>query len=515
MRLLKIIASSLLVLILLLVALLWYKYAHTTADKTEGTQPATTAEKVERITSDVYLLGQSLKGMSKLDFDRFIASNANYQKMMPVTLPLTGLEKEQAELTERAKVHLQKLANEAEHNAEKAAKGEENKLVNNASKQDQADGVYQKGLNKEKTIDEQASEYALALAIEPANIELDFANDAIYQEALQYKRTQKIELTPKLTFNQELLKQEIKRLAKQCNRDSSKPQVTGFDLASKTFLFDEGMAGRELKQDELYQAISTQLQKGDLKTQIKLPFKQVPVTASSAEMNQGLGLVSTATTYLPYSAEARNNNVRLGTQRINGTVIQPHDTYSLLQQINPMTEENGYMPAAVEIEDRVEQGIGGGLCQVSSTLFQAAAKANLDFVEYHNHGLVSAYCDPGMDAMIEDWADLILSNPTDYPYAICAEMNGNEVTYSIYGPANPQGATIDLEVEHLGYVEPEVQEKVDPNLAPGERKLIKQGISGQQTRTWRIYYVDGVEVDREAIVTGYYQDYPTVYAVGK
>ncbi len=144
------------------------------------------------------------------------------------------------------------------------------------------------------------------------------------------------------------------------------------------------------------------------------------------------------------SSAARANNVRLATSRVDGIELMPGEEFSYDDTILPRTAANGYMAAAVYVGNKVESGMGGGICQPSSTLYAAALYANLEIVERHNHSLTVSYLPPGLDATIaEGYLDLRLKNNTDYPVKISASASGGIVSFSIYG-YNENNTSVDI-----------------------------------------------------------------------
>lgn len=155
--------------------------------------------------------------------------------------------------------------------------------------------------------------------------------------------------------------------------------------------------------------------------------------------------LGTYTTNFGGSSAARANNVRLASQRINGTELMPDEEFSYDKTILPRTAANGYMAAPVYVGNKVESGLGGGICQPSSTLYAAALYANLGILERHNHSLTVGYMPPGMDATIAQGVlDLRLKNTTGYPVKINASANGGVLTFTIVG-YNPEGISVELQ----------------------------------------------------------------------
>lgn len=149
------------------------------------------------------------------------------------------------------------------------------------------------------------------------------------------------------------------------------------------------------------------------------------------------------TTYYSGTA-ARNSNVQLATSRVNGLELMPGDEFSYDKTILPRTYKNGYQAAPVYVGNKVESGMGGGICQPSSTLYGAALYANLEILERHNHSMLVSYMPAGLDATIaEGYLDLRLKNSTNYPIKIEGIAQGGKLTFRILG-YNPDNISVEL-----------------------------------------------------------------------
>ncbi len=157
------------------------------------------------------------------------------------------------------------------------------------------------------------------------------------------------------------------------------------------------------------------------------------------------------TTYYGGTA-ARNNNVRLAAGRVNGYELMPGEEFSYDKTILPRTTANGYLAAPVYVGNKVESGLGGGICQPSSTLYAAALYANLEILERHNHSMLVSYMPAGLDATISQGAlDLRLRNNTPYPVKISSQASGGVLTFSIWG-YNPDNISVDILRSGGGYL---------------------------------------------------------------
>ena len=166
-------------------------------------------------------------------------------------------------------------------------------------------------------------------------------------------------------------------------------------------------------------------------------------TAETLQKNLYIDKLSSYSTSYGGSA-ARINNVRLSTGRIDGYEMLPDEEFSYDKTILPRNYSNGYQAAPVYVGNKVESGMGGGICQPSSTLYCAALYANLQILERHNHSLMVSYLPAGLDATIaEGVLDLRFKNSTGYPIKISASASGGIVTFSIWG-YNPEHYSAEI-----------------------------------------------------------------------
>ncbi len=155
----------------------------------------------------------------------------------------------------------------------------------------------------------------------------------------------------------------------------------------------------------------------------------IPQPASRPEKGRVLGSFTTEFTIKPV---ARAHNISLAVGSINNFVIKSGEEFSFNRAVGPTTKENGYKEAKIFIRGKEEKGYGGGVCQVSSTLFNACDFAGLEILERHDHSKEVTYVKPGRDAATSDGGiDFRFVNNKDYPVKICAEVKSGKVTVKV------------------------------------------------------------------------------------
>lgn len=166
------------------------------------------------------------------------------------------------------------------------------------------------------------------------------------------------------------------------------------------------------------------------------------IPAQSTDMAADTGVVTPAAGYVVAgacktsyagSSRARINNIQVGASRLNGLVIAPGQAVSVSTAILPRTAENGYQPAGVYSGGKTIMGIGGGICQISSTVYNAAMNAGLTVVTRHPHSMPVHYLPLGQDAAISEGSkDLIFVNPYDTPVLLATEFDKSTLTATFF-----------------------------------------------------------------------------------
>ena len=202
---------------------------------------------------------------------------------------------------------------------------------------------------------------------------------------------------------------------------------------------------------------------------------------------------------------------------INGTVIMPGEEFDTDATIRPYTEENGYHYAAEYSNGQVVQGLGGGVCQVSTTLYNAVLYAELEVTQRANHSLTVGYVQLAQDAAISgDVKNFKFRNDTDTPIYIAGACEDGQITFAIFGKeTRPENRTLDFESITTSTISPgEAVVTVDESLPAGTRDVTQKAHTGYVAELWKHVYVDGELVDSIKINTSQYMATPEHVTVG-
>lgn len=296
------------------------------------------------------------------------------------------------------------------------------------------------------------------------------------------------------------------------------------------FTFQQEVTGRVLDtepiKERIYQMVST-LESGSIEIEPTTIQPQVTV----ADLEKLVTLRGTASTTVSYrSTENRTNNIRRAFQLVSGTIIQPGETFSFNGIVGERSTENGFYEAVEYAYGEQVMGIGGGVCQASSTVYQAAVAAGMQITKREQHSLAVNYAEYGYDATVY-WSknrkiDLAFKNTSDSAIYIAAsvQMDPNNrkqwiAKVSIYG-ADLGNVTYRLETDEpqvleaptdVKYVKDKKQEYV---TYVDEEKVVQKASEGYVIDSYCVKYVDGVEVERTHLFTDRYEPKQKIVYVG-
>lgn len=228
-------------------------------------------------------------------------------------------------------------------------------------------------------------------------------------------------------------------------------------------------------------------------------------------------LLGTFTTEYASSAEGRAANLANGARLINNTVLYPDEIFSGYEHLAPFTPENGYFSAGAYAQGKVIDSIGGGACQVTTTLYNAVLFAELDIVERQPHSMTISYVDLSRDAAIAGtYKDLKFRNNTDYPILIEAFTKGRRITFNIWGyETRKSNRKIEFKTVVLSETAPpaDVVTK-DPTKPETYKKVTQSAHTGYKAELYKIVYEDGVEVSRTLVNKSTYMPAPRYITIG-
>lgn len=311
----------------------------------------------------------------------------------------------------------------------------------------------------------------------------------------------------KLTFSTDSSTKKIAELLKE-KIGKPKPAKVSYDGA--IHLTPE-TSSTQVKVDQLSSAIQAAVTNAEEK--VIIPIEEAPKHIPDEELKKITAVIGEYTTKFPAHQISRNTNIRLAASKINGKVLLPGEQISFNQTVGRRTLAAGFKEAPVIINGMHDTGIGGGICQVSTTLYNASLLANLKVVNRHNHTFPSVYVPVGRDATV-DWGslDLVLQNNTDGPIAVVSESGKSTVTFRVLGQPTPGQQVKIVTKNHKTWANGQ-KIVVDKSLKPGAKKVVDKGGSGHSISTYRQVYFNGVLQKEELLNSSNYKGGKRIIAV--
>lgn len=297
----------------------------------------------------------------------------------------------------------------------------------------------------------------------------------------------------------EAAKAEAALIAGNWNMVAKNGGISGYDKETGKFTFTEGTNGLVIDQDKLAQEMVAAIQKKDYSAAIPAEVKEVSPELTAAQLKDKYKTIATYTTKTTSNSN-RNENIRLACNALNGTIVNPGQEFSFNDTTGARTEAKGYKPATAYLNGEIVQEPGGGVCQVSSTLYNAVIFAGLKSTERHAHSYEPSYVTPGEDAAVSfGGPDFKFVNNSDFPVAIKTSFANQELTTSIYGvQILKDGEKIRMSSEKKGTIDPPAPTyEEDQTLQLDEEKVTKEAVPGSSWSTYLVTYEDGKEVSRE------------------
>ncbi len=289
-------------------------------------------------------------------------------------------------------------------------------------------------------------------------------------------------------------------------------------LENGSFVFVEGSEGVALLSGKsavkIADYISTEWDGSD--ATIELLTAEDSPRGTKEELSTISDVLGTYHTNFGTVVNGRTNNIKNGASKLNGLVIYPGETVSVSDAIGPTTAENGYYPAGSYENGTTVETYGGGICQVSTTLYNAVLRAELEIVTRAAHSMVVSYVEPSMDAAIADGVkDFQFKNNQDTPIYIDAYTSGGELYFTIYGKeTRDSNRRIEFVSEVTSQTDPEKEWVAVADQPVGYYETTTKPHIGYTARLWKITYVNDVETERKIINNSKYAASKEVISVG-
>lgn len=324
---------------------------------------------------------------------------------------------------------------------------------------------------------------------------------------------QGLELKTSVTYDVELLREKIETIKTEVDspaRNASvefAPGVQGSDM----FTYTEAVVGWKLDTETILDQIAQEMkQKWDVSVALQ-PMRIEP-TVTVEQLKRANKVIAEFSTDFSSSSPNRKENIRRSLAAFDGVTLGKGDKISFNETTGERTPENGYKDAPVIAENKaLVDGPGGGVCQTSSTLYNAALLADLTIVRRSHHSFPLSYVEPGLDATV-NWPnlDLVIQNDNELPVFIHTYTYQDRAYVQIFGEPRADGRTVKLVNDIYSQEDPPAPEIIEDKDAKyvtysdKQHELVKSR-AGIKVRSYQVFYKDGEEVERVMVRDDYYQ----------
>ncbi|MBF8983560.1 VanW family protein [Lutibacter sp. B2] len=317
-----------------------------------------------------------------------------------------------------------------------------------------------------------------------------------------YKNPIYIEVIP--TYNEEKLDTIIDNIKK--NIDKSPKDAEIFKKGNAFIIKDEKIA-LVLNVEKSKSIIVDKLKNHKYKEpiEIELLVEEIVPKVMATDLKKIKDLLGIYKTSFNSNNKNRTTNVTLSAKKMNGKVVMPQEIFSFNEVVGPRTEEKGYLSAHVIFKGELIDGFGGGVCQTSSTLYNAVLLSNLKIIQRSKHTIPSTYVPKGQDATVSYGVlDFKFQNTLDIPIYIESYVYKNEMIVKIYGKKVDD---IDIKIESVidEVVKRSIETKDDHELDEGIEKIEEKGRDGYKVTTYKYYYKNGKLIKKERLSKDYYR----------
>lgn len=388
---------------------------------------------------------------------------------------------------------------------------------------------------------------AISLSLDGKEYDLDFSNvtfeyntDDVINEAYSLYRLQGDEDNSKLTeyFNgvqalkvdpkeyqtaytvkHEGVEETVKELLSKFHLEPENASISTFDTDSRAFTIIPEKKGYNINIPATTEKVKQMLDSRNYVGSVLVEAEIISPEITEASINATFGRISSCTSKTTRNAN-RNNNIKKACAYMNGYILKPGKEFSFNKVVGQRTAARGFKEATVIAGGQYEQGLGGGICQVSSTLYNAVIKAGLTASERHPHAFPSTYLPLGQDATVDyPHLDFKFKNTTDGEIIVVAWWSKSDriCHVELYGKKLPDGQTIKFESKTTskGKTPSKVEYVEDPDMKVGDKEVLRTAHNACTVVSYQVWYdKSGKEIKRKKIATSNFRAYTKKVAVG-
>lgn len=318
-----------------------------------------------------------------------------------------------------------------------------------------------------------------------------------------------IEVPLESSYQYEKIENIVNNISQEINMDSV-DAILNFNKGKITV--DDEVIGNKLKKDELISKIEENI---FILRDIYIPVENIQPILTKDFLSRINGIIGEFTTSFKGSSRGRIENIRLSANAISNKLILPGEELSYNNLTGPRSSQSGYQEANVIIGGELTPGLGGGVCQTSTTMYNALLLSDVTILERHPHSIPANYVPYGQDAAVAyGYLDLKFRNDFDFPIYTYAKILGDSLYVYIYGDTKSKDYTVKIKPEIVERIFANTEEIFDGTLLPGTKIDVQKGRTGYKVNTYKSIIKDGKVISKKQITTDHYRKKDYIYKIG-
>jgi vancomycin resistance protein YoaR len=350
---------------------------------------------------------------------------------------------------------------------------------------------------KRNTIIEKENKLFIENGYNGQEIEIEKEKNEVINEIKKYKEL--ISLDIKETEPEKI---DVDKLYKNVYRDvkDARYEVTDYKLK-----IIPAVIGKRIDRDLAQKIIENNIGEGK-KYEIPIIISKPKVNEKDIEKNLLKDSISKFTTYYNANYYSRSHNIALAATKIDGIVLDANEEFSFNDIVGPRSLEEGYQVAHVYFGGDIIDGVGGGICQVSSTIYNAVLYANLEVLERTNHSMTVSYVPLGQDAAVSyGTINFKFKNNTNWPIKLQAKTDKGSITVEIVGTNENPDTTIEIQNDVISVFPYEEEFVEDPEIYIGEEEVKQKGGNGFLVKSYKITKLKDEIINKEDLSISKYR----------
>ncbi len=317
---------------------------------------------------------------------------------------------------------------------------------------------------------------------------------------IYFLETQGYNFNMKYIYNKEKIYLLVTKIESELFKERRNAQIKYLD---GKFNIKKEVIGRKVDKVKLQERIICTLE--HKKEIVYIPAEKSVPLITEQKLKSIKYKIGSYTTYFNTNNTNRVNNIRVSSNSLKGKVILANEIFSFNNVVGPRDKDCGYKKANVVIDGKLVPAFGGGVCQVSTTLYNAVLMSNLEVIERHNHSLPSTYVGIGRDATVSyDYLDLKFRNNTNGAVFIHSQVHNNSLLIELFG-SKKNKYKIEVKSEVVDILEPKVKYINDNSIGAGEEIIEQEGKKGYKVNTYKIYITDDKIINKKLISEDIYK----------